>query len=203
MLCQFGNEPVNDILNAASTKNLFKGYFQSEKYFYQSSDQIKSLFSVKNKYVRLFEEKYSTLLAQRKFAVVHVRRTDFAEFGNEELGVNLTLPINYYKNFFSSVDLQGYRIIVISDNFKDAKVFFADIKLPLEFLENPEILDFQLMMHADLLCISNSSFAWWAAYLNNKPHKKVYSPKYWLGFKVKKTFPQEVHLEDWIQIETD
>ena len=63
--------------------------------------------------------------------------------------------------------------------------------------ENSEIIDFQLIMNADIAIIANSSFSWWAAYLNAKEHKIVYAPKYWLGFKVDKEIPEKIMSVNW------
>ena len=52
-------------------------------------------------------------------------------------------------------------------------------------------MDFQLLLHADKLIISNSSFAWWGAYLN-KNKTEVFVPQYWLGFKVDKEIPADI-----------
>jgi hypothetical protein len=197
---QYGDESTEAVLQQAQDFRLFRGYFQSERFFSEASDEIKSAFTIRKKYVRRFEEKYGELFRNNKVAVIHVRRTDYIQFGNQDLGVDLTLPHQYYQNFFSSIDLEPYKIVVISDDLDEAKKVLCNHD-DIRYEANDEIIDFQLLMNADLLCISNSSFAWWAAYLNKKQDKIVFSPKYWLGFKVKRDFPVDIHLEEWKQID--
>jgi len=44
-------------------------------------------------------------------------------------------------------------------------------------------VDFSLLLNASYLIIPNSSFSWWAAYLNTK-RKAVVAPKYWAAYNV-------------------
>ncbi|HCD35618.1 MAG TPA: hypothetical protein DEQ23_01050 [Chlorobium sp.] len=39
----------------------------------------------------------------------------------------------------------------------------------------------QLMSMCDNLVIANSSFSWWAAWLNSKPYKRIIAPKQWFA----------------------
>ena len=50
------------------------------------------------------------------------------------------------------------------------------------------IIDFQLLLNADVAIIANSTFSWWAAYLNPNI-QKVFLPRDWLGFRINKLLP--------------
>ena len=56
------------------------------------------------------------------------------------------------------------------------------------FVSNSEIIDFQLIMNADIAIISNSTFAWWAAYICKKKNH-VIAPKNWFGFRIGREHP--------------
>ena len=45
--------------------------------------------------------------------------------------------------------------------------------------------------------IANSTFSWWAAWLNNDPRKVVVAPKYNLGRNVCRWFPHDFEVEGW------
>jgi hypothetical protein len=62
-------------------------------------------------------------------------------------------------------------------------------------------MDFQHLLNADVCIISNSTFSWWGAWLNNKPTKVIYAPKYFMGWRIKKEIPDHIYPIDWTLID--
>lgn len=177
--------------------SLYKGFFQSESFFIDCKDDIQSLFQIKKKYTLQFNSRYNDLLAQKKIIVIHIRRTDYLTHGKKEVGgLNVALPNSFYENAIKAIkDFDSYQLIVIGDDLSFARHLFGNFSNVM-FEENSLIIDFQLMLNADALIISNSTFAWWAAWLNNKK-APVYVPEYWMGFKVKKEYPEKIICKNW------
>lgn len=181
-----------------STK--FLGYFQSNKYFDNYKKDICNEFCIKKKYKTEFSQKYSELL-KNPYATVHVRRSDYLTFGNESLGgKNLTLPISYYNECLKKINDYDGKIVFISDDIEFCKKQFG-LRKNFLFESNQLIIDFQLILNSQIAIISNSTFSWWAAYLNKST--QVYAPKYWLGFKIKKEYPSGICYSgfNWINVD--
>ncbi|MFW9877876.1 MAG: alpha-1,2-fucosyltransferase [Candidatus Thorarchaeota archaeon] len=180
---------------------IYKGFFQSEEYFKNSKKDIKKLFEIKNKYKRTFVLKYKTIFDKHKIIAIHIRRKDYLFYGNNTLGgKNLTLPISYYKNCLGRIkNIDKYIIIFVSDDINYVKEKFGR-KDNYRFESNSEIMDFQILLSANVLILSNSTFAWWAAYLNSKTNM-VLAPKNWLGFKVDKEYPIGICKKQWTWID--
>ncbi|HEY0899634.1 MAG TPA: alpha-1,2-fucosyltransferase, partial [Sphingobacteriaceae bacterium] len=103
----------------------------------------------------------------------------------------ISLPIEYFKSQLDSIpNHQSYKVIFLSDDMEYVKTVFPQ-KENYIFSENTEIVDFQVIQHADIAIISNSSFAWWAAYLSSKKNL-VIAPKNWLGFRIGREHPKGI-----------
>ena len=195
------HQSAENISNSLSDSTLYTGFFQSYDYFRQVETFIKKHFTLRRSFSRIFKKKYAHLLT-KKYVVIHTRKKDYHIHGTDELGgKDVTLKKSYYETCLSKIsNLEDYQVIVISDDIKLTKKDFENYP-NFKFESNEEVVDFQLMLHADILIISNSTFSWWGAYLNSKPNKKVYAPKYWLGFKVKKEYPKGVMSVnfDWVE----
>lgn len=201
---QLGTNNIEERKNIATSKNvLWDGYFQSEEYFSPYQDDIIRLFQVRSNHKQVFEAKYANLFSQKKILVIHVRRTDYVDWGSEELGgKNMTLPVSYYTNCLNLItDLDAYHVIVLSDDIEYTKEMFKEYT-NFHYETNNEIVDFQIMIHADKLILSNSTYAWWAAFLNQNEKKSIYAPKYWLGFKINSEYPLGIMSErfEWIDV---
>ena len=69
-----------------------------------------------------------------------------------------------------------------------------------EVISNTMEKDFVLLNSAKYLVISNSSFAWWAAWLNNNTEKKVIIPSAWFGPAYANHDTKDLYCENWIKI---
>lgn len=173
----------------------YDGYFQSVEWFKNIQNSVRKVFLIKPCYVKLFKKKYSQTFANRKILVVHIRRTDYLLHG---FGMNfryhdISLPMSYYENCFKQIiDFDDYLMYVIGDDYEYIKKHFAKYTNVI-FDHNEMILDLQLMMNADVVVMSNSTFAWWGAFLNNKKQKKVFAPKCFLGYKEGFEYPQGIY----------
>jgi len=184
--------------------SIISGFFQSEYFFRNVIDEVKLKFEIKNKYKRKFEKKYSNFFKNNKTIVIHIRLGDYKVQGNELLGgIDLSLPFEYYHNILNMIpNIENYSLLFLSDEIEKIKNEF-NIYINANFEENDLIIDFQIIQNADISIISNSTFAWWAAYLSNNKSTIVYAPKYWLGFKVKKEYPTGIMLTNWNWIDVD
>lgn len=177
---------------------IYSGFFQSEEYFKDSEEDIRRLFKIKDKYINSFNQKFKSIFSANKILAIHLRRTDYLSQGDDKVGgKDVSLPILYYKKCMERIkSIDEYLVIFVSDSIDYARESFG-VKHNYRFEFNSEIIDFQVLLNADILIISNSTFAWWAAYLNNKNNKVVFAPKYWLGFKVKEESPAGIMLPEW------
>jgi len=170
----------------------YEGFFQSPSFFNDLSESIKNRFRIKSEYRIKFDKNYGSIFNNNKVLVIHYRLGDYLTWNVDVLGgSNLALPEEYYLQALKQIpDLDKYTIVVVTDDKENIKNKLEILKEKIVVSDN-EISDFQMLMHADKLIISNSTFAWWAAFLNIK-NAQVLAPQHWIGFKVKKEYPSGI-----------
>ncbi len=190
------------LINSITNNVYYKGSFQSSDFFLGYDLLLKTKFKIKLKYRNEFQNKFGNVIKNKTLAI-HYRIGDYKIFGGKETGgINLCLPDIYYQNALNLIkNKNDYEIIIVTDDIEAAKHKLPEIKNKT-IISDSEINDFQLLMHADILIISNSTFAWWGAYLNHK-NAKVFAPEYWLGFKIKKEFPFNIIPDNFIKVSFD
>ena len=193
------NDP-NEVLTGVKSPAEYYGYFQSEKYFAGKAN-LDDIFEIRPKYVKVYNEKFAWLKKYKTVVAVHVRRTDYANaLGHLNLGGdNLILPLTYYHNTISKIHSDENFYVFISDDIKGTASAFSYLNNTYFSAEN-EIIDFQLMLNAHTCIIANSTFSWWAAYLNSQKNKVVYCPEHFLGFLKGTDYPVDIYPPEWIKI---
>ena len=174
-------------------KNLviYNGYFQTDWYLNQLKE--KPVIEIKKAFVTKFDELYGSIFREEKTIAVHIRRTDYLSYGKRDI----SLPIEYFQQQLMGIkDLDSYTVFFVSDDVAFVKAAF-DEKPNFIFSSHDEITDFQIIQNADIAIISNSSFGWWAAYLNKKG-AIVYGPENWLGFRIGAEHPKGIMTDKFI-----
>jgi hypothetical protein len=191
-----------ELAGDAENNCYFDGFFQSDAYFNSHESIIKRRFRIKAQYRKSFTDKYGTLFAEKKVIVVHLRRTDYNEVGYDTIGgAGITLPLSYYQKAINTIPKShNYKLLFIGDDMESIKKDFGHIE-GASFERNDAITDFQLIQHADIAIIANSTFAWWAAYLTQKEGSRIIAPAFWWGFKVRKEFPAGICTRKFAWIE--
>ena len=101
------------------------------------------------------------------------------------------------------------RLSIVSNKIDVILVFSDDIKWCKEnfigdnfiFVENEkDYIDLYLMSMCNHNIISNSSFSWWGAWLNQSKEKVVISPEKWYGPNKGDRNLDDLLMSDWILI---
>jgi hypothetical protein len=157
-----------------------EGYFQSYKYFEKYKEDIEYYFTLRSEFF------YSV---NPELVSVHVRRTDYLSLQH----IHPVLDLDYY---IEAVKIfpENYKFIIFSDDISWCRDNFTFRNF--EFIENTVVKDFSYMKNCKHNIIANSSFSWWAAYLNPNPEKIVVAPKnYVLNEETDDRVPRE-----WIRL---
>lgn len=163
------------------------GFWQSEKYFNNIRSELVNDFQI-NKPFSLSE--YNCNLINRIQSInsvsLHIRRGDYVS-NSEAAQVHGVCSLEYY--FLAIEYILNYtenpKLFIFSDDILWAKDNFDHLNLEIEFVEGNLGDDSYIDLHLMRLCkhniIANSTFSWWAAWLNQNSSKIVIAPKTWFN----------------------
>lgn len=195
-----------NILNKTPNNAYLIGYWQSEKYFSEISEIIKSDFriasAVSSAYL-YWEDRINSQLS----ASVHIRRGDYLADKNY-LGKFYKCPVEYFKR---SMDLlrdqfSNIHFYIFSDDIEWAKNAFNDNPSFL-FVENKGYLkdheEIMLMSLCNHHVISNSTYSWWGAWLGSYSSKLVLTPCKWFSDRILHSQSSDLIPSNWLKIEAE
>lgn len=176
------------------------GYFQSEKYFYEFKKEIIELFSFPQEFINYLHTKtiqnYEVDLNNCNTCSIHVRRGDYLRYPDH----HPTQNINYYLKAIKLMPKDSV-FLIFSDDINWCKEFFPDIPEKFKFIYgNTDYEDLILMSLCKNNIICNSTFSWWAAWLNQNQDKKVIVPTNWFGKAYVNNKTDDIYCENWIKI---
>jgi len=178
---------------------LYYGGWHSEKYFLSNADIIKDKFrfniSKLNSESLVLYHRLSSLNA----VALHVRRGDY--MAPEHYNVfGCVCGIEYYKAAIQYIQSQILNpvFIVFSNDIEWVKENITGIQMIFVDFNKKENswMDMCLMSCCEHNIISNSTFSWWGAWLNNNKNKIVVCPKYFMS----NIDTKDIYPESWIKI---
>jgi hypothetical protein len=167
---------------------VLEGYWQSEKYFIDVSDKLKSEITLKTPLDSRLIDLKNKLISLNSVAI-HLRRGDY--ISNKEINqIHGTCGDEYYLKAFEELKETESEIspFIFSDD-KEAAVSFQK-KLGIGIIVSNEVKandieEFHLMSCCKHFVIANSTFSWWAAWLSNNDTKIVIAPRKWFNDETK------------------
>jgi len=170
----------------------FYGYYQSSKNFKSQTEKIKTCFSPTEEFIEKIKNLYPKIFDKESVSI-HVRRGDY-------LTVSEILPV-IDKTYIDEClrQIGEYSNIFIFSNEKEwcKENLNYNNSVVVEDLEDYEELWMMSLCNNNIM--SNSSFSWWASYLNKNIDKQVYVPSIWFGPKGEKNY-QDIYEDGWVKI---
>ncbi len=186
--CRRDNTGVLDV--AGQSKNvILSGYWQNIHYIEPVRTDLLRQFrmniSTGNEY-----KKEEAAIHSSESVGIHVRRGDFVSLGWEK-------GADYYMNAMSAAraTIPNAKFYFFSDDIGWVRenLFDAnDSSLVSISEDHADVKEFSLLSSCKHQIISESTFGWWAAYLNENPQKQVYIPFDCRG---------DIWLDEWNRIE--
>lgn len=206
-----------EVLNCPDNTFL-RGSWECEKYFADIADDLRREFTLRislGATARRWQEKIS---AAKCSVSIHVRHGDFTY---NPLFAKMTalfaiLPPEYYCECINQLKRQFPKltIFVFSNNLNWCRENLH-FDAPTEFVAGEGLTDveeFHLMSLCNHNVIANSTFSWWAAWLNQNPNKKIFAPvpKYIMGtketyrhFSAERNENSKLESDRWIRVPFD
>jgi len=176
-----------DNLNKAKKNSILYGYFQKESYFSGYREEILKDFV----FIEPLNSDNQTIadqIAECNSVSIHIRRGDYLNSVNSHVFAECSLSyfqqaIEYIKN-----NIKTPHFFFFSDDLSWVKNNFASLEsshfIDINHGKN-SYNDMRLMSLCKHNIITNSTFSWWSAWLNQNPNKIVIAPKHFYKNEIK------------------
>jgi hypothetical protein len=164
------------------------GYFQSESFI---APEVFARMQLKPAVLEKAREFMNGLATGTQPVFVHVRRTDYLTYLVFDK-MDPTLPLSYYNKTIRWFmhNMTAPMFIFVGDDLDYVQKNFQWVREKV-ISHNDPVTDLAVMTCCRGAILSNSTLAWWGAKLIEKP-VKVFAPKFWLGWKSSRWYPEGI-----------
>jgi hypothetical protein len=191
----------NRKFNKINLNSYFHGYWQSESYFKDFSKVLLSDFTFNQDFSGKNLE-VARLIMSHESVSIHIRRGDYIK-NKKAFNLLGICDLDYYHRAVNAILKKKSNLFffIFSDDPQWVKSNFMPL-FPNSYivegnLGNTSYVDMQLMSICDHNIIANSTFSWWAAWLNKNHRKIIVAPKKWYS---NKSAPEDLIPSSWLKI---
>lgn len=158
------------------------GYWQSEKYFPDMRRELLQQFALRHQLSPTSQEVGKSMRNCNSVAL-HVRRGDYIT-STSAAQIYEHLSIEYYQRSLQewTKDIQDPRVFIFSNDIAWCREQF-NLPWQTQFVDHTNVdtafEDMWMMLQASCLIMANSTFSWWAGWLNQRPDHTVIAPSRW------------------------
>lgn len=171
-----------------ATNPRFTGFFETYRYFDKYKDRILDLFQLHPEKQNQIKNKFKDIFTHPNTVAVHIRTGDYPRV--------LFFPgLEFYYNKMATFDKQNTLFVVCSDRINWVKEKFTDWPFNIVYPDCDHITELYLMTQCKHIIMSiQSTYGFWAAYLNTNPNKKVFAHN---STGLTDWYPQEWYIENF------
>lgn len=175
----------------------FRGSWQSEKYFREYRQGLLEMFRPKMERPVSVRNMINVVSEQNSVAL-HVRRGDYVSIGCQ-------IQMDFYDKalqFMEEKAGDNQVVYVFSDDILFCREYFMkyfgriSIVFPEYQSDNLTLDDFLIMSHCKHIIMANSTYSWWAAWLNRNDGKIVVCPEFGM-------WKDDFYPEEWVKIKME
>lgn len=152
--------------------------FHDEEAFIEIGDIIRQEFTLKNPLHTISAAWERKILVAEDSVALHIRRGDYMNV----IHIVGIIPLDYYKTCVAELKklFPNITAFIFSDDINWVRENL-NLDVPTEYVKDCESdnEEFYLMSLCKHTVIANSTFSWWAAWLNPNPDKRVFAPLPW------------------------
>jgi hypothetical protein len=156
-------------------KIYIRGYWQNPKYFEHYKAELIKEFSPKDGCLSHQTIELQESLKKENSVAVHIRRGDYCK--------EWLLGEEYYMHAINCMKTKvtNPHFYIFCEDYEYAKKFSSRVEpctIINEITEFTDLEEFYLISSCKNQIIANSTFSWWAAYLNQNPEAVIIAPLY-------------------------
>jgi hypothetical protein len=190
----------------SAENRVFVGYFQSYKYFEKYADQIIEFIGIREFQASMRERNTGLFSGCGEIVGMHFRLGDYVT----KQEYHPVMSYEYYERAIARVRAateSPLTVLYFCENENNEAVEYKVAKLREQYptvifvKADDDISDWEqliLMSCCHHQIIANSTFSWWAAYLNTNKDKMVCCPSKWVGVKMQEYSVHDLIPPSWI-----
>ncbi|MEA2077127.1 MAG: alpha-1,2-fucosyltransferase [Candidatus Marinimicrobia bacterium] len=180
------------------------GYWGKYQYFEEIRDTLLDEITIKSEFATEKFIQSAQDIKKRNSVSIHIRRGYAKRAG--DLKIFGVLPLSYYKKAIELINknIKDPYFYIFSDDIEWAKenLQINDFSEFVNFGSKGDYLELLLMSYCKHNIIANSTFSWWAAWLNQNSDKTVIAPEKWYNSKKHQNFYNKGYLTppEWMKL---